>query len=109
MLMNLDIYIIKFINIIMNVGYARMTYIVKRRKYVLTRLLKLWQDSILLLFQSIPAALQLVICAFYIDMHATVIKTYLSFSGKHQSTVQDCTKHAVWELCAKPCNHITKI
>ena len=32
MVMNLDIYLSRFININMNVGNARMTYIVKRRK-----------------------------------------------------------------------------
>jgi hypothetical protein len=34
MLMNLDKYISRFININMDVGNARMTYIVKRREYL---------------------------------------------------------------------------
>ena len=33
--MNLDIYIYRFININMNMGNARMTYIVKRKKYII--------------------------------------------------------------------------
>ena len=43
MLMNINIYIYiylsRFININMNVGNARMTYIVKRRKYTILTLM----------------------------------------------------------------------
>ena len=34
MLMNLDIYVYRFINIYMNVGNARKSYNMKRRKYM---------------------------------------------------------------------------